>query len=148
MNKQFIKGLFVGLIAPIVAFVIYVAFYLGDDVVETYNSLVKMNKLTHVISLSALINLLLFFMNLKTNRDMVAKGIILKAKITNPSNFRSNLDLNNWLIKKDIVGIQGIDTRSITSLIRDKGYINGMIVNEKITDKEKIVRKKLRVEVD
>ena len=77
MNKQFIKGLFVGLIAPIVAFVIYVAFYLGDDVVETYNSLVKMNKLTHVISLSALINLLLFFMHIKTNKDMVAKGIIL-----------------------------------------------------------------------
>ena len=81
MNKQFIKGLFVGLIAPIVAFVIYVAFYLGDDVVETYNSLVKMNKLTHVISLSALINLFLFFMHIKTNKDMVAKGIILATMI-------------------------------------------------------------------
>ena len=81
MNKQFIKGLFVGLIAPIVAFVIYVAFYLGDDVVETYSSLVKMNKLTHVISLSALINLLLFFMNLKTNRDLIAKGILFATMI-------------------------------------------------------------------
>ena len=81
MDKQFIKGLFVGLIAPIVAFVIYVAFYLDADVMETYNSLVKMNKLTHVISLSALINLLLFFMNLKTNRDMVAKGILFATMI-------------------------------------------------------------------
>ena len=81
MNKQFIKGLFVGIIAPIVAFVIYVAFYLGDDVVETYNSLVKMNKLTHVISLSALINLLLFFMNIKTNRDITAKGILFATMI-------------------------------------------------------------------
>ena len=66
----------------------------------------------------------------------LAKGIILKAKITNPSNFRSDLDLNNWLIKKNIVGIQGIDTRAITSLVRNKGSINGMIINEKITDKE------------
>ena len=81
MNKQFIKGLFVGLIAPIVAFIIYVAFYLEADVVETFNSLVKMNKLTHVISLSALINLLLFFMNIKTNRDMVAKGILFATMI-------------------------------------------------------------------
>ena len=81
MNKQFIKGLFVGLIAPIVAFVIYVAFYLGDDVVETYNSLVKMNKLTHVISLSALINLLLFFMNIKTDRDKVANGILFATML-------------------------------------------------------------------
>ena len=81
MDKQFIKGLFVGLIAPIVAFIIYVAFYLEADVEQTYNSLVKMNKLTHVISLSALINLLLFFMNIKTNRDMVAKGILFATMI-------------------------------------------------------------------
>ena len=81
MNNQFIKGLFVGLIAPIVAFVIYVGFYLEADVMETYNTLVKMNKLTHVISLSALINLLLFFMNIKTHRDMMAKGIVLATMI-------------------------------------------------------------------
>ena len=81
MDNQFVKGVFIGLIAPIVAFVIYVAFYLEADVMETYNSLVKMNKLTHVISLSALINLLLFFMHIKTNKDMVAKGIILATMI-------------------------------------------------------------------
>ena len=66
----------------------------------------------------------------------VAKGVIIKANITSPSNFRSDLDLNNWLIKKNIVGIQGIDTRTITSLVRNKGSINGIIVNEKITDKK------------
>ena len=81
MDNQFVKGVFIGLIAPIVAFVIYVAFYLEADVMETYNSLVKMNKLTHVISLSALINLLLFFMNLKTNRDLIAKGILFATII-------------------------------------------------------------------
>jgi carbamoyl-phosphate synthase small subunit len=66
----------------------------------------------------------------------VAKGIILKANITSASNFRSELNLQDWLIKKNIIGIQGIDTRSITSLIRENGYINGMIVNEDINDKE------------
>ena len=66
----------------------------------------------------------------------VAKGVIIKANITSPSNFRSDLDLNNWLIKKNIVGIQGLDTRTITSLVRNKGSINGIIVNEKITDKK------------
>ena len=81
MDNQFVKGVFIGLIAPIVAFVIYVAFYLEADVMETYNSLVKMNKLTHVISLSALINLLLFFINLKTNRDLIAKGILFATMI-------------------------------------------------------------------
>jgi len=81
MNKQLIKGLFIGLIAPIVVYVIYVAFYLEADVIETYKSLVKMNKLSHVISLSVLINLLIFFMNLKTNRELVAKGILLATFI-------------------------------------------------------------------
>ncbi len=76
MDKQFVKGLLVGLIAPIVAFVIYVAFYLDADLINTYKSLVAINKLSHVISLSVLINLLLFFMKLKTNREVAAKGIL------------------------------------------------------------------------
>ena len=58
----------------------------------------------------------------------VAKGIIIKNSITYPSNFRSLLNLNNWLIKKNIIGIQGIDTRSITNLIRTNGYLNAAII--------------------
>ena len=54
----------------------------------------------------------------------VAKGIILKANVTSASNFRSDLNLNDWLKKKKIIGIQGIDTRSITALLRENGYIN------------------------
>jgi len=81
MDKQLIKGLFVGLIAPIVTYIIYVAFYLEADVIETYQSLVKINRLSHVISLSVLINLLIFFMNLKTNRELAAKGILLATFI-------------------------------------------------------------------
>ena len=64
-----------------------------------------------------------------------AKGIIVKNSITYPSNFRSLLNLNNWLIKKRIIGIQGIDTRSITNLIRTNGYLNAIIINGKITSK-------------
>ena len=77
MNKDFLKGTLVGIIAPLVAFVVYVAFYLEADVLQTINKLVEINKLSHAISLSVLINLLIFFMNLRTNREMSAKGIIL-----------------------------------------------------------------------
>ena len=66
----------------------------------------------------------------------VAKGIILKANITSASNFRSDSNLQDWLIKNNIIGIQGIDTRSITSLIRENGYINGMIINESFNKKD------------
>ena len=64
----------------------------------------------------------------------VAKGIILKANVTTASNFRSDLNLSDWLNKKKIIGIQGIDTRCITSLLRENGFINGMIINQVKSD--------------
>ena len=49
------------------------------------------------------------------------KGVIFNAEITNPSNYRSLKNLDIWLKKKKIVGLTGIDTRSLTNFIRDKG---------------------------
>ncbi|MDC0249300.1 hypothetical protein OAK24_00295 [Flavobacteriales bacterium] len=78
MNKQLIKGTIVGIIAPIAAFVVYVAFFTEDaDPLGMYYKIVEMDKLSHVMSLSVLINLLIFFMNIKTYRDKQAKGILL-----------------------------------------------------------------------
>ena len=78
MNKQLIKGTIVGIIAPIAAFVVYVAFLTEDsDPIGMYNTLVEMKKLPHAMSLSVLINLLIFFMNIKTHRDEAARGILL-----------------------------------------------------------------------
>ena len=77
MNKQLIKGTIVGIIAPIAAFVVYVAFFTEDsDPVGMYNKIVAMDKLSHVMSLSVLINLLIFFMNIKTYRDEAARGVL------------------------------------------------------------------------
>ena len=76
-----IKGTIIGVVAPIIAFVIYVSYYLNADVIDTYDSIVKINKLPHVMSLSVLTNLLLFFMNIKTHRDEVARGILLATII-------------------------------------------------------------------
>ena len=78
MNKQLIKGAIVGIIAPIAAFVVYVAFFTEDsDPLGMYNQIIVIGKLSHVMSLSVLINLLIFFMNIKTHRDEVARGVLL-----------------------------------------------------------------------
>jgi hypothetical protein len=80
MNKHLIKGTIVGIIAPIAAFVVYVAFFTNDsDPLGTFQKIVAIDKLSHVISLSVLINLLIFFMNIKTNKDQQAKGILLST---------------------------------------------------------------------
>jgi hypothetical protein len=77
MNKDIVKGFFIGIVAPIAAFVVYVAFFTEDsDPIGMYKQIIEMGKLSEVISLSILINLLIFFMNIKTNRDEQARGIL------------------------------------------------------------------------
>ena len=55
------------------------------------------------------------------------KGVIINSEITNPSNYRSLRHLDEWFKKNKIVGITGIDTRSLTNFIRDKGAPKGTI---------------------
>ena len=59
------------------------------------------------------------------------RGVIFNSEITSPSNYRSFLNLNAWLIKNKIVGITGLDTRSLTNFIRDKGAPKGTIAYSK-----------------
>ncbi|MGI6084572.1 MAG: carbamoyl phosphate synthase small subunit [Acetivibrionales bacterium] len=56
-----------------------------------------------------------------------ARGIIVRELCDEPSNFRSQESLQSYLIKHNIVGIQGIDTRALTRILRDKGTMNGVI---------------------
>jgi len=55
------------------------------------------------------------------------KGVIFNSQITSPSNYRSLFNLDLWLKKNRIVGITGLDTRSLTNSIRDKGAPKGTI---------------------
>ena len=59
------------------------------------------------------------------------KGVIFNAEITSPSNYRSLKNLDAWLKKNKIVGLTGIDTRSLTNFIRDKGAPKGTIQKSK-----------------
>jgi len=59
------------------------------------------------------------------------KGVILNSEITDPSNYRSLKNFDQWLKKNKIVGITGLDTRSLTNFIRDKGAPKGTIAFSK-----------------
>ncbi|CAN5389639.1 glutamine-hydrolyzing carbamoyl-phosphate synthase small subunit [soil metagenome] len=58
-----------------------------------------------------------------------ARGVILRAGITGPSNYRSAKHLDAWLKARGIIGIAGIDTRALTALIRSKGMPNAVIAH-------------------
>ena len=71
--------------------------------------------------------------NVGTNKEdhesdkIWTKGVIFNSEITDPSNYRSLNHLDFWLKKNKIVGITGLDTRSLTNFIRDKGAPKGTI---------------------
>src|SRR6202162_1093853 len=58
-----------------------------------------------------------------------ARGVILHSAITNASNSRSTRHLDLWLKSRGIIGLCGIDTRALTSLIRTKGMPNAVIAH-------------------
>ncbi len=57
------------------------------------------------------------------------RGCILRAPITDPSNYRSAQSLDRWLAARGIVGIAGVDTRALTMLIRETGMPNAVIAH-------------------
>ena len=59
-----------------------------------------------------------------------ARGVILQTAITAPSNYRATLHLDGWLKRRNIVGLCGIDTRALTTLIREKGMPNAVIAHD------------------
>ena len=58
-----------------------------------------------------------------------ARGVILHSAITRPSNYRASRHLDEWLKARGIIGLAGIDTRALTSLIRTKGMPNAVIAH-------------------
>jgi len=57
------------------------------------------------------------------------RGLIVRADAQHPSNYRNLLALDGWLKKHNIPAVAGIDTRALTSLIREKGMPHGVVVN-------------------
>jgi len=58
-----------------------------------------------------------------------ARGVILHSAITSPSNYRATRHLDQWLKSRGIIGLAGLDTRALTSLIRTKGMPNAVIAH-------------------
>ncbi|WP_394187314.1 carbamoyl phosphate synthase small subunit [Paenisporosarcina quisquiliarum] len=53
------------------------------------------------------------------------KGMVVRELADMPSNFRSDASLNELFLLKEIPGIQGVDTRKLTRIIREFGSVKG-----------------------
>ena len=70
------------------------------------------------------------------------RGLIVRADAEHPSNYRSLAALDRWLKSHNIPAVAGIDTRALTSLIREKGMPHGAIANAGATmpDRETLLK--------
>lgn len=59
-----------------------------------------------------------------------AVGVIFKADISDPSNYRAAKHLDQWLKARGIIGMCGIDTRALTVWIRENGMPNAVIAHD------------------
>lgn len=61
------------------------------------------------------------------SRAPFARGLILRTDITPSSSHRAEEGFREWLIRHELTGICGIDTRALTHHLRNRGSQNGII---------------------
>lgn len=59
-----------------------------------------------------------------------AKGYVVRERCEDPSNFRSEYDLDKFLKDNGIPGIYDVDTRELTRIIREHGVTNASLCDE------------------
>lgn len=62
------------------------------------------------------------------------RGFIVREKCNLPSNFRCELELEDFLKQGKVIGLEGIDTRALTKVLRNHGTMRGMITLEDVDD--------------
>ena len=67
-----------------------------------------------------------------------ARGFVVRELCRVPSNFRSTGSLDEWLAEKDVIGIEGVDTRALTRRIREEGAMRAVLSTEE-TDRDTLV---------
>ncbi|MBO5340117.1 MAG: carbamoyl phosphate synthase small subunit [Oscillospiraceae bacterium] len=56
-----------------------------------------------------------------------AEAIVVRRLSDRGSNFRCQGDLNTYLKQNNVTGIQGVDTRALTKILRNEGSMNAML---------------------
>ena len=74
------------------------------------------------------------------SRSLFLRGFVVRELCRQPSNFRSNDTLDAYLRKNNVIGIEGIDTRSLVRRLRIRGAMTGVLSTTDLDDAS-LVRK-------
>src|ERR1700709_2378501 len=61
--------------------------------------------------------------------ETAARGAIFRDAPTDPANWRSQSHLDEWMKKRGLIGLPGVDTRALTRIIREEGMPHGVIAH-------------------
>ena len=65
------------------------------------------------------------------SKMVAVKGFIVREKSDAPNNFRCEMSLDVYLKQNKIIGLEGIDTRALTKILRNNGTMKGIITIDK-----------------
>jgi carbamoyl-phosphate synthase small subunit len=68
------------------------------------------------------------------SRGVQVAGFVIKQLAEVPSNWRSEGDLQSFLLRSNVVGIQGVDTRALTRRLRAQGVMMGIVTADLTAD--------------
>ena len=68
------------------------------------------------------------------------RGFVIEELSEAPSNWRSEMSLDEYLRKWDIAGVQGIDTRALTRHLRTRGAMKACLTTEKMSIQQAVQR--------
>jgi carbamoyl-phosphate synthase small subunit len=68
------------------------------------------------------------------------RGFVIEELSEIPSNWRSEMSLDDYLRKWNIPGVQGIDTRALTRHLRTRGAMKACLATEKMSSEEAVKR--------
>ncbi len=74
------------------------------------------------------------------SRSPHVRGFVIEELSEAPSNWRSEMSLDEYLRKWDIPGVQGIDTRTLTRHLRTRGAMKACLTTEKMSIQQAVQR--------
>lgn len=66
----------------------------------------------------------------KESDGVKVSGFVVREKSDMPSNFRCEMDLDTYLKQSKVIALEGVDTRALTKILRNKGTMRGIITTE------------------
>ena len=79
--KELISGCLLGIISAIIGVFIFINFFTEYSFLEGVNSLKSAGHLGQLITLGAILNIVIFFILLKFNKEIMARGVVMATII-------------------------------------------------------------------